>query len=125
MAALNSIIWKYHRLFNPFSVDGTFRLFPIFCYFKQSRSEKSCTDIISPTGVSIYINTVNIVKWTPKATFSGPWVPPPLSPALSLTTKKCDGQYCTHRRTLGFPSAINQPQRPLIWLKRQPFPFDS
>lgn len=46
-AALSSLTWRYHHLFNQFLVDGAFRLFLVFCFFKQSCSEKSCTDIIS------------------------------------------------------------------------------
>lgn len=58
-------------------MDGTCRLFPVFCYFKQRRSGKSCTDIF-PTGVNMAINTVKVAKWTPKAAFPGTWATLPL-----------------------------------------------
>lgn len=83
MATLNSIIWSYHHLLNQFSMDGTFRLFLVFCFFKQSYSEKSCTDIISDKVVSMSINTVKLVKRIPKVAFPSTWVTLPLSRALT------------------------------------------
>lgn len=83
MATLNSIIWSYHHLLNQFSMDGTFRLFLVFCFFKQSYSEKSCTDIISDKVVSMSINTVKFVKQISKVAFPSTWVTLPLSRALT------------------------------------------
>ena len=76
MIYLTTSQWRRHL--------GCFQSFPI----SNKPAVKNLVQTSFPTGVSVSINTANIVKLTIKATFPGTWVTPPLSQALTSITKK-------------------------------------